>query len=123
MEAAPKALEAFGALQRRLAEAAMQAVDSTVHTPWREFCLDIRSTPDGEALDVRFYVVPVSGAPISVPMPQPVAAIVHETWQMRSACFSPPWYGMKLSITSEGQCKINFNYDPNCNAEPTISNN
>ena len=123
MEAAPKALEAFGDLQRRLAQAAMQAVHAAVSTPWKEFYLNIRSTPDGKALDVEFHVIPVSGALISMRMPQLVEAIIRETWQMRDACFSPPWYGMKLTITSEGQCNINFNYDQNCSAGPAFSNN
>jgi hypothetical protein len=32
---------------------------------------------------------------------------------MRST-FTAPWYGMKLTITSQGQCKVEFNYEPEC---------
>ena len=122
MPTAPKALEAFGDLQRSLAQGTMQAVAGAVRAPWKELYVDIRSIPDGTAHDIKFRVIPVSGAPISMPTSKPMEATVREIWNMRDACFSPPWCGMKLTISSQGQCQINFNYNPNCKEDPAFCN-
>jgi hypothetical protein len=111
MPKAPQALEVLGDLQRSLAVAAMQAVHGSVNTPWKEFYVDIHPTPDGTAVDIEFRVIPVFGTLISVFTPKPLETIVREIWNMNQACFSPPWKGMKLTVTSEGDCKINFSYD------------
>jgi hypothetical protein len=112
MPAAPKELEMFGGLQRNLAQAAMQAVTSTVKTPWKEINFEISSALDGTTFGVKFLVIPVSGAVINVPANKPILDLVREIWKMRDAFDSPGWRGMKLSISSEGSCNIDFNYDP-----------
>jgi hypothetical protein len=33
---------------------------------------------------------------------------------MREALFEKPWFGMKLTITGDAQCRVEFNYDPKC---------
>lgn len=111
MPKAPQALEVFGDLQRSLANAAMQAVHGALHTPWKEFYVDIHSTPDKMAAGIEFRVIPVSGALLSVFAPKPIETIVREIWKMNQACFSPAWKGMRLTVSSEGDCKINFSYD------------
>jgi hypothetical protein len=100
MRTAPKELEAFGALQRTLAQATQQAVKSTVKTPWKELCFDVRSNPAGTTHSMKFRVTPVSGP--------------------RDAAFSHPFYGMKLTISCAGKCEVDFNYDPNCKEDPAF---
>jgi hypothetical protein len=42
---------------------------------------------------------------------------------MRDAYYSPPWYGMKLTMSSQSACNIDFNcYDLDCKAEPALCN-
>jgi hypothetical protein len=118
MEKAPRELETFGAIQRYLAQAAMQAVASGVNTPWEEFYLDIRSNPDGTARAIKFRVIPVSGGPRCLIAPKLIETIVNDLWEMRGAFSPETWYGMKLTISSKGQCNVDFNYDPNCRADP-----
>jgi hypothetical protein len=115
MPTAPKELEVFGGLQRNLAQAAMQAVTSTVKTPWKEITFEINSALDGTAFGVKFLVIPLSGAVINVPPNKPILELVREIWSMRAAFDSPGWRGMKLTITSAGSCTINFKYDPDPN--------
>ena len=119
MPAAPPALELFGDYTRVLAQAAMQLVHNAVKTPWKEFYLDLRSTPDGTSRAAKLRVIPVSGALITVPIPDVIADVIQDIWEM-NAYFVPPWYGMKMNVTSEGQVQINFNYDPTCVSEPAF---
>lgn len=119
MPAAPPALELFGNYTRVLAKAAMDAVHNAVKSPWKEFYLDLRSTPDGTSRAAKLRVIPVSGALIIVPISHVMADIIQDIWKM-NAFFSPPWYGMKMNITSEGQVRIDFSYDPACTSEPAF---
>lgn len=115
MPTAPNELEVFGGLQRNLAQAAMQAVASTVKTPWKELNFEISTALNGTAFGVKFLVIPVSGALINVAPNRPILDLVREIWKMRDAFDSRGWRGMKLSITSAGSCNIDFKYDPDPN--------
>ena len=64
-------------MQRNLAQAAMQAVTSTVKTPWKEINFEIRSALDGTAFGVKFLVIPASGAVINVPTNAPILDLVR----------------------------------------------
>ena len=101
----------------------MQAVASAVKTPWKELYLDIRSTPDGTSRAAKLRVIPLAGPLILVPISGPVSATIQEIWKMRDACFSPPWFGMKMTITSQGAVDVDFNYDPTCTSDPAFRAN
>jgi hypothetical protein len=119
MEQAPKALEAFGELQRHLGEATMHAVCDAVPTEWREVYLDMRSTPDGASRGMKLLVVNVAD---EVLLLRPTASILHtlrEICEMRML-FSPPWYGMRLAITSAGNCEVRFSPALNCYDDPSF---
>ena len=123
MPPASPALEAFGALTRSLAQTAMQAASTAIKTPWKELFLDLRSNPAGNVRTLKLRVVSMSGALISVPIPQPIEATAQEIWKVRDACFSPPWYGMRMTISSAGHVAVDFNYDPTCTSDPAFSSN
>jgi hypothetical protein len=101
----------------------MQAAANAVKTPWKELFLDLRSNPAGTVRTLKLRVVSMSGALINVPIPQPIEATTQEIWKVRDACFSPPWYGMKMTISSAGQVAVDFNYDPTCTSDPAFSSN
>lgn len=112
MPQAPKELEALGALQRNLAQAAMQAVQSSFKSPWKAFNVEICTTPDGSACTVKFLVIPMSGAPVAVRTGKPVLNLVSEIWKMRAAFDPHGWRAMNLNVNRAGACKIDFKYDP-----------
>ena len=120
MQTAPKALEAFGALQRKLAQGVMDAVLTAVKKPWKEFYLDVRSRPGQTSHSTKLRVTPVSGSPISVTPPAGVTITIIEIVQMRDSFADEPWAGMKVTMSREGQCKVEFNYDPNCVDDPAF---
>lgn len=112
MPTAPKALEAFGAMQRNLAEALMETVASQVTVEWKEFHLDARTGPAGTAPIWKLHVIPVYGPAIAVAPPGSLTLLISEFWQVRQI-FSPPWHGLKITITSAGECKVEFSYEDN----------
>lgn len=119
MEQAPNSLEVFRQLQHHLGEVTMQAVCDAVPTDWREVYLDMRSTPDGASRGMKLLVVNVAG---EVLLLRPTASILdtlQKICEMRML-FSPPWYGMRLTITSAGNCEVRFGPAPNCYDDPTF---
>ena len=120
MPVAPKELEAFGALQRKLGQGLMDAVLAAVQKPWKEFYLDVRARPGQTSHSTKIRVVPVSGTPISVTPPPDVTITIIEILQMRDSCFDEAWSGMKVTISSEGECRVEFNYDPKCVDDPAF---
>lgn len=112
MPTAPKELEAFGALQRNLAQAAMKAVQSSFKNPWKAFNFEISATPDGSGNTVKFLVIPMSGAPVAVPTSKPILDLVREIRRLRDAFDACGWRSMTMSVSSAGDCKIEFKYDP-----------
>jgi hypothetical protein len=116
---APKELEAFGQLQRQLGEATMQAVCDAVPEDWREVYVDMRSSPDGTSRGMKLLVV---NAAREVLLLRPTPAILdtlQNICEMR-AQFSPPWYGMRLAMTSEGKCEVRFSPAANCYDDPAF---
>ena len=120
MQIAAKELEAFGALQRKLGLGVMDAVVAAVKKPWKELYLDVRSHPGQTAHKTKLRVIPVSGTLISVTPPAEVTITIIEILQMRSSFAEEPWSGMKVTMNYEGQCKVEFNYDPNCVDDPAF---
>ena len=110
MPNAPEVLEAYGQLQRFLGQATMEAVHAEVRQPWKEVHLEIWTSSDGKSGSVRVRVVPESGALIDVPLTQPIVSAAHEIWTFRNSGITPNWNRMRLLITSEGQCTVNFDY-------------
>ena len=117
MEQAPKELEVFGTLQRTLAEATMQGVHGAVQEDWREAYLDLRSTPDGASRGMKLTVVLASGQMLALRPGRAIEAALHRICEMRTA-FVPPWYGMRLAMTSAGNCEVRFSYEPACYDDP-----
>ena len=119
MEQAPQALEVFGQLQRHLGEATVQAVHEAVPTDWREVYLDMRSTPDGASRGMKLLVVNVADEVLLVRPSALILDTLQKICEMRPL-FSPPWYGMRLAITSEGNCEVRFSSAPNCYDDPAF---
>jgi hypothetical protein len=110
MPQAPEILEAYGQLQRFLGQATMEAVHAAVTRPWKEVHLEISTSTDGKTGGVRVRVVPESSALIDVPLTQPIVSAAAEIWKFRNSGITPNWRSMRLLITSEGQCTVNFDY-------------
>ena len=119
----PQALKLFGDLLRFLAQAVVQTVHASVHTPWKELYLEIRCSSDGKSRRTNLHVVPMSGPPISVPSSALMDDLIADVWTMRNSSFRPPWYGMKLTLTSEGSCRNEFDYEPDRHSDPAFTKN
>jgi hypothetical protein len=119
MEQAPEALEVFGQLQRQLGEATMQAVCDAVPTDWREVYLDMRATPDGASRGMKLLAVNVAGEVLLLRPTTSILDALQKICEMR-ALFSPAWYGMRLAMTSAGNCEIRFSPAPNCYDNPAF---
>ncbi len=120
MQAPPKELQAFGELQRKLAEGMMGAMAAALNQPWTAVCFEVRSRPGGTSHQVKLRVSLASGAVMPL-MPTTESMIALKgIMQMRETLFQEPWFGMKLIITGDGQCRVEFNYDPKCVDDPAF---
>jgi hypothetical protein len=49
-----------------------------------------------------------------------VSQLLSEVWRLRENPFPGKWYGLKLFVLPNGECKTEFNYDPKCSEDPTF---
>jgi hypothetical protein len=110
MPQAPDVLEAYGQLQRFLAQATMEAVQAAVKQPWKEVLLEITASADANRCSTKLRAFPPAAPAIDVPLTEMVALAAQEIWETRTLGITPNWRAMTLKITSEGQCNVHFDY-------------
>jgi hypothetical protein len=107
----------FGRMIKQFSSAMLEAIEAESKPGWQFAYLDIRSAPDGSYRDVKLRVVQPDGIAHSVQTTNVMNQIEYQIFQSK---FSPPWYGLKLEVTREGNCKVTFNYDPQCCEDETF---
>jgi hypothetical protein len=108
-QAAPSDLEAFGKLQRRLAEEVMNAVLVATSEPWKEACLSLRIPPDETSCSAELELTLSSGTVLPI---EPSAESIGTIGQILRARgdLDEPWSGMTLTVSRDGQCNVDFDY-------------
>jgi len=88
---------------------------------WKLAYYDVRSAGTGGARFGIFRVVLPNGKVVqSLSAPMDAKMILHKAWDMKDKVFKPKWHGLKLTIHPDGECKTEFNYDPDCASDPTF---
>lgn len=110
MEKAPPILEAYGQLHRFLAQATMEAVHAAVTQSWKKASMEISAAPDAGTCATKLRVVLESGGLLDVPLTKLVTDTAQEIWNLREHGVTPNFQSMTLTITSEGECTVQFAY-------------
>src|SRR5262245_31965477 len=109
-----KRLADFAHLLRKLAEAMREAIEAARLPAWTTAFVDIRSASDGSYRDAKMRVVLADGTRASVKTTKAMNEAEYRIFQSKDEVFSPPWYGLKLESTPEGECTAEYNYDAAC---------
>ncbi len=85
---------------------------------WENALLDVRFDEAGDFLN-KIRVTRANGEVVSLSLP---IAITHQLIELNGVRPSGKdrWHGLKLELTSEGECQIAFNYDPACANDPAF---
>jgi len=86
---------------------------------WKAAYLDERSGED-ESRIAKFRVELPNGNLMSGDITREINKLVRTIWAMRPEQRPEKWYGMKLTLQPDGQCKTEFNYDPEYINDPTF---
>lgn len=104
----------FNQLLQELAATTYNAVEVSFGQKWKECCLDIRSSAGSKSKTFKLRVSTINNHSQSLQTTDAIDDLVDHIWEVKDHLFTPPWYGLTLNITVEQQCKVHFNYDPNC---------
>ena len=104
---------------RPLAVIVRDAASNEVHGPWVAVVLDARfRDADGSILD-KVRVERADGSLTSISLPVQGTLRLIEMGQARPT--GPDrWHGLLLRVTAEGECEMQFNYDPACAEDATF---
>jgi hypothetical protein len=95
---------------------------------WGSCFYDYRREPSGDMRISKLRIVLADGKltylddpPIEkTPVESRVAPFFNKLWEIRKTASADKWYGIKITIESDGKCKVDFDYDPECAADPTF---
>jgi hypothetical protein len=94
--------------------------------PWKEGFADIRR-PENEPTIVSKARVVLPDGSLKTPSRgaldlTEVRNRFEELWSTRDTASPNTWYGLKIILQPDGQCQIEFNYDPDCAVDPAFFN-
>jgi hypothetical protein len=84
---------------------------------WGRAHLDARFVEDGLSWSTKVRVILMDGTVKSIVESDTATRLLDQVWQGQGTAVPHRWYGLRLSITSSGQCDVKFNYDPNCHED------
>jgi hypothetical protein len=95
---------------------------------WRSLFYDYRREASGDMRISKLRIVLPDGKlsfldepPIEkIPVEGRLAPLFNKLWKIRGTAFADKWYGIKITIQADGKCEVDFDYDPECVADPTF---
>jgi hypothetical protein len=114
-----KALEEFNELLNKAAKLLFEAIESELGegVRWRHAVFDARSE-SGDAI-VSTFQVELEDKTVKYIADIPKARIAtFKAWRVKDSAFPDKWYGIRITLTPDGECNTVFNYDPECVNEP-----
>jgi hypothetical protein len=88
---------------------------------WKEAYTDTRGGQTGRATVRKFAIQTADGRlDRSHSSPLEVATCMMDAWEARDTLCAGKkrWYGIKITVFPTKKCVVDYNYDPNCLAEP-----
>ncbi|MEZ6143352.1 MAG: hypothetical protein R3B84_22520 [Zavarzinella sp.] len=87
---------------------------------WQSAYLDVRGSTDGTSQSMKIRAVLSTGEVVSVKTNSLIEKIVGEVWRIKDEVFSPQWFGLRLDLSSNGECDAKYNYDPQCDEDDSF---
>jgi hypothetical protein len=95
---------------------------------WSSAFFEIRGAAKSATRISKLRIILPDGKQISQDDPPiektPIESILDpmfdHLWKMRDSSFPDKWYGIKVTIHPDGECKVGFNYDSKCATDPTF---
>jgi hypothetical protein len=106
----------FNEVLMEIASHMMATIDQSAYAQggWTEAFLDARFDPEGAAC-IRKFRVQLPGAKLgALRGSDDVTRLVFELWDLRSQTLANNWYGVKVSVSPDGACRLDVNFDPHC---------
>ena len=111
----------FNKAQRDLGRALFEAAAaSPVETAWQEAFLDARFPGNSSALFAKCRVRLATGNVVSIEAPDGTSTLLRKLWELRGSGPVRDWYGLVLVVVPDGNCRIDYNFDKDCAADPTF---
>jgi hypothetical protein len=83
---------------------------------WQEAYCDARFDSMGAGLE-KLRICRRDETLISVRTSTKMTLLLRELWQLRDTCLTNSWYGLKVFVTPLGDCRTEFDFDPECAAD------
>ena len=103
-----------------------RVADEMGDRPWSSVFVDARRPADTTATVSKLRVVlpdgsmpRLAGTSLERP-PDEVVKLLHELFEIKDQAFPDKWYGVRLTVSADGECKVEFNFDPNCARDPAF---
>ena len=106
----------FNEVLMEIASNMMATIDQSAYAQagWIKAFLDARFDPEGAACIEKSRVQVAGGKLGGLRVSDDVTRLVHELWDLRSQTLANNWYGLKISVSPDGACRLVFNFDPDC---------
>jgi len=105
-------------VERKQSVPASERTTGADPTSWISTFLDARWYADAEGWTAICRIVLPNGGRRSLRTSDAVDGIIMSLSELRKQISTNLWYGLKLSVTPDGNATVEFNDDPNCVIEP-----
>jgi hypothetical protein len=90
---------------------------------WNSAYIDSRWTTDGNTRIGKLRVVLRDGRIFArIRIPQRAAEWLDAIGELKDKAFPEPWYGLKITISPDGSCRLDFDHNTECVVDPTFFN-
>jgi hypothetical protein len=114
----------FNEVLQEIAAEIMAAIKAELKKKkWKVGFLDVRFCDDFGRYISKTRVELRNGELQSLDEPEPVSEMIHEAWELRAEPIPGKWYGLKVLLFPNGECKTEFNDDPDCSDDETFFQN
>jgi len=118
----PTEQDRFNEVLGEIAGQLLTAVEQSEYqgNDWQHVFFDLRSTADGGNQISKVRIRMSDGNLVGLKRPDGIWRLFKELWELRSKTLTNNWYGILISVTPDGDCKAEFNFDPDCMGDDTF---
>jgi hypothetical protein len=112
--------EAVNALWKHIAEETVSCLNSAADADWLSGKLTVVSAPDISSWTKKLRLDLLAKQGVSVSISERLSDAIGAMIESKHGYFEPVWYGFTMTISSDGSCAIDLNYNPDCEDDPSF---